>query len=104
MSITVILEADVKPGRKKELLESLMKYLPDTIKYKGFINISIHSEADTETIIFLSQWQSIKAYQEYLQWRTDTGVMGLLSDLLMSVPKIRFLNNEISNELAWVGD
>ncbi len=104
MSVTVILEADVKLGKKQQLLQLLITYLPETRKYKGFVDISIYSEAESKLVIFLSKWQSVEAYQQYLQWRTDTGVMDLLANLLESTPKIRFLNKEISDNLTLINN
>ncbi|MBL4798339.1 MAG: antibiotic biosynthesis monooxygenase [Oleispira sp.] len=63
MSVTVILEAKVKEGRKARLLKLLTKLLPDTHNFNGFIDISIYSEADTELVIFISKWHSFEVYQ-----------------------------------------
>lgn len=102
MSVTVILEAKVKHGCKTSLLQSLTKLLPDTHKFNGFIDISIFSEADTELVIFISKWQSFEVYQQYLQWRTDTGDMARLGALLSAPPIIRQLTKEISDSLELI--
>jgi quinol monooxygenase YgiN len=102
MSITVILEADPKPGQKTKLLHVLSQYLPETSRYKGFIEISIYSEVNTELVIFLSKWDSIEVYQQYLQWRVDTGIMAILGDLLTVPPVIRYLSKEISDEFELI--
>ncbi|MGC3836050.1 hypothetical protein ACPSKX_18370 [Moritella viscosa] len=75
MSVTVILEADVKPESKSNLLKLLSEYLPETNKYKGFISIST-----------------------YLNWRTETGVMNKLADTFNSPPSIRYFNTEEFND------
>lgn len=102
MSVTVILEAKVKQGRKVNLLQLLTKHLPDTHKFNGFIDISIYSEEDTELVIFISKWQSFEVYQQYLQWRIDTGVMATLGSLLAAPPVIRQLTKEISDSLELI--
>ncbi|MCP4485021.1 MAG: hypothetical protein GY823_10730 [Flavobacteriaceae bacterium] len=102
MSVTVILEAKVKQGRKASLLQLLTKHFPETRKFDGFIDMSIYSEADTELVIFISKWQSFAIYQQYLQWRTDTGVMGTLGALLAAPPVIRQLTKEISDNLELI--
>lgn len=44
MSAVVILEADIKEGKKDEMLKLLSQYLPETRKNNGFISVSIHTE------------------------------------------------------------
>jgi quinol monooxygenase YgiN len=100
MSITVILEADVKPEGKSKLLELLAKYLPETKKYAGFISISIHSEQDTNQVVFYEEWQSISDYHAYLDWRTETGVMSELAATFNSPPIIRYFNTEQFNKIS----
>ena len=97
MSVTVILEADVKPESKSKLLKLLSQYLPETTKYKGFISIAIHSEQDTNQVVFYEKWQSIDNYHDYLNWRTETGVMKELADTFNSPPSIRYFNTEKFN-------
>lgn len=94
MNATVILEADVKEGKKDELLRLLSQYLPETRKYKGFIDISIHTGEKNNHVIFYEKWESIKAYESYLQWRTETGVMNTLGATLSAPPVIRYFNTE----------
>ena len=102
MSATVILEAKVKPGHKTDLLKLLTKHLPDTHKFQGFVDISIYSEVDTDLVIFISKWDSFEIYQQYLQWRTDSGVMAALGALLAAPPVIRQLTQEISESLELI--
>jgi quinol monooxygenase YgiN len=94
MSTVVILEADVKDGQKDELLKLLSQYLPETRKYKGFIDISIHTEHDKSHVLFYEKWESVEDYESYLQWRTETGVMKILGATLSSPPLIRHFNTE----------
>ena len=102
MSVTIIFEAKVKQGCKTSLLQLLAKYLPDTHKFNGFIDISIYSEADTELVIFISKWQCFEVYQQYLQWRTDTGDLATLVELLVEPPVIRQLTRELSDNLELI--
>ena len=94
MSVTVLLEADVKQGKKQELLDFLTTALPDTRKFAGFINISIHSELQSNKVIFYSQWQQVSNYQNYLAWRTEKGDLNVLSQMLNSPPNIRYFEIE----------
>ncbi len=100
MSITVILEADVKPESKADLLKLLTQYLPETNKYKGFVSISIHSEQGSNQMVFYEKWQSIDDYHAYLDWRTETGVMNELAATFNSAPSIRYFNTEEFNNIS----
>ncbi len=92
MSAIVTLEADVKEGQMNELLKLLSQYLPETRKYKGFIDISIHTEQNKNHVLFYEKWESIEDYESYLQWRTKTGVMKTLGATLSLPPLIRYFN------------
>jgi quinol monooxygenase YgiN len=94
MNAIVILEADVKEGKKDELLKLLYKYLPETRKCKGFIDISIHTEQKKNHVLFYEKWESFEDYESYLQWRTETGVMKILGATFSSPPLIRYFNTE----------
>ena len=92
MSAIVILEADVKEGQMNQLLTLLSQYLPETRKYKGFINISIHTDQMKNQVLFYDEWESFEDYESYLEWRTETGVMKTLGTTLNSPPLIRYFN------------
>jgi len=100
MSVTVILEAEVKQGQKDNFLTFLSKLLPETHKFKGFIDITIYSEENTDLILFISKWESFAIYQQYLQWRCETGDMASLGEFLQQPPKFRQLSQAISDELT----
>ena len=92
MTVTVMLEAEVIEDQQEEFYRFLTSVLPDTRQYSGFISIDILSEHNNNKVIFYSQWQSIANYQAYLVWRTQTGVLDLLTAKLTGEPKIRFFD------------
>ena len=92
MSVIVILEAEVKEGKIKELENLLKRYLPETRKYSGFVDIKIHQQKDKNTVIFYEEWETIKDYESYLQMRTNEGVMKILGNTFISPPSIRYFD------------
>ena len=94
MSVTVVLEADVIEGEKQTLLKLLSQYLPETRKYSGFIDISIHFEQGKNHVLFFEEWRSVEEYEAYLNWRTETGVMAILGATFSSPPLIRYFDTE----------
>ena len=94
MSVIVILEVDIKEGKKETLLQLLSQYLPETRTYKGFLDISIHTEHDSSHVLFYEKWKSVEDYKAYLSWRRETGVMDTLGSTFSSPPLIRYYHTE----------
>jgi len=94
MSVTITLEAEIKPHEKETLLSLLKRLLPETKVYKGFISISIHIEENGSHLLFFEKWESILDYEAYLSWRQETGVMDQLGSLFSEPPTIRYYSTE----------
>jgi len=94
MSVIVTLEADIKAGQKEKLLGMLRDYLPETKVYAGFISISIHTQQNSNHILFFEEWEKVENYESYLGWRTQSGVMDTLGATFVEVPKITYYNTE----------
>jgi len=92
MSVDVILDLQVSPENREELLSVLTAMLPDTRAYKGFINIAVTSnEDDIHNIVVLEQWQQRSDHENYMAWRTERGDIDKLASLLSSPPILRYL-------------
>lgn len=87
---TVILEVKVREDKIAELEQLLLKNLPETRTYKGFISIKIHKNVNDSTFVFYEEWETFTDYEAYLKWRTDTGLMELLGETFASPPTIRY--------------
>jgi quinol monooxygenase YgiN len=87
MSIRVILELQAPAGKADELLAYLEQVLPETRKYPGYEELRVTRDvADPAWVIVVEKWESAAAYQRYLGWRTQTGVMTRLASLLANSP------------------
>jgi len=95
MSVIVTLEAEVKEGQKENLIDMLKEFLPDTRKYKGFIDISINFQRDSRHVLFFEEWMSVEDYEAYLSWRGETGVMDRLGSVFVSAPAILYFDREV---------
>jgi len=91
-SAVIILEAKVKEEKVNEFQNLLSKFLPETRKYKGFIDIKIHKNLTDNTFVLYEEWETTQHYEAYLKWRTDTGVMDILGNTFASPPNIRYWN------------
>ena len=82
---------DLKPGPGgcAPILEFLSQILPDTRAFDGCQGLRVYEEGDGEALVFIEYWDSAEHYQRYLDWRTETGVLNQLVDLLAEPPVIR---------------
>jgi quinol monooxygenase YgiN len=87
MSIRVILELQAPAGKTDELLAYIEQILPDTRQYPGYEALRVTRDvADPSWVIIIEKWESAAAYQRYLSWRTQTGVMTRLASQLANSP------------------
>ena len=94
MSVIVTLEAEVKEGCREDLVTMLREFLPETLLYKGFIDISINFQRESNRVLFFEEWESVEVYEAYLAWRGETGVMDRLGSVFVSAPTIRYFDRE----------
>ena len=91
MSVTVLLTAQVKPNKEEEFVTLVAKCLKETRLYDGFINIEIYEDKITKgSFVFYEKWVNIKAYEAYLSWRTEQGVMDEIGAMLTTAPLINY--------------
>ena len=94
MSVIVTLEAELEEGCKEDLVLMLREFLPETRLYKGFIDISINFQRESNSVLFFEEWESVEVYEAYLAWRGETGVMDRLGSVFTSAPIIRYFDSE----------
>jgi len=92
MKTQVILEVIAKQGKKSELLNFLQEIIPDTRAFKGCNEISVFEEELSNNLTLISHWDTKHNYESYFEWRSQTGVIHQLSQLLTEPPTIKFLN------------
>ncbi len=88
--MTMVL-VDLKPGDGgcQPILDFLSGILPDTRAFDGCQDLRVYIEGDGEAILFVEYWDSAAHYQRYLEWRTETGVLNQLVEMLAAPPAIR---------------
>jgi|TARA_S200000501_G_C20352840_1_gene538378 quinol monooxygenase YgiN len=74
--IFVNLQLKVKNGLESEFIEELNIILKETRSYEGCHAVYfIQNQDDPSNLEFFSKWDSKQHYDNYLQWRIDSGVM-----------------------------
>ncbi|MDA7616645.1 antibiotic biosynthesis monooxygenase [bacterium] len=74
--IFVNLQLKVKNGLESKFIEELNIILKETRSYEGCHAVYfIQNQDDPSNLEFFSKWDSKQHYDNYLQWRIDSGVM-----------------------------
>lgn len=94
MAVNVILEVKAKPEKVDELKQVLKTILPDTREYQGCMGVKVLLNQDEPlNIVLLENWESRQDYESYLAWRSETGALQKLAELLSQEPNIRYFDN-----------
>lgn len=92
MSVDVILDLQVNPENREELLSVFTAILPDTRAYKGCQSVVVTSdEDDRHHIVLLEKWDQRSDHESYMAWRTERGDLDKLFSLLSSPPAVQYL-------------
>lgn len=84
MTVKVIVELPVKPGRRAELerlLESIVaKHGPSARGFLGSTRYEVVGDADM--LVEIAEWESAEARATHMQHARETGIYAPLSELL----------------------
>ncbi|HEX6826297.1 MAG TPA: antibiotic biosynthesis monooxygenase family protein [Nitrospiraceae bacterium] len=96
MACKVITQFRAKPGHAEDLLGLLKKYVPESARHAGCLEICIQQNQDDPNDIISNQyWQTRKLYSEYFAWRGDQGVDVELQSQCSEPTSVRFFNEVI---------
>lgn len=91
MSVLVLLEAPVKSDEVANIKSYLTELLPESRAYDGCQSMEVYfNKEDGSNMVMVEQWDSRAAHEQYLGWRTETGVMDKLGAMLAGPPSIRY--------------
>jgi len=93
VSVVVLLEAPVRADEVAKMKSYLAEVLPGTRTYEGCAGIDLYFDtADDTSLILIEHWASRQHHEQYLGWRTETGVMEKIGSMLAGPPSIRYLD------------
>ena len=93
MPITVMLKATLKENQQNKLEDLMRESLVETRKYEGFRDITIYQEDNSNNIVFYSIWDKKEHYENYLNYRIQTGDIDTLAQFFENKPQISFYND-----------
>ena len=82
MKNLVIVSFPAKEGMLNNLKETLKAALPETRSFDGCISVDTYIEDSTSTVHLIEDWESLDHQSKYLNWRIETGLLGILEPLL----------------------
>jgi len=91
MSVTVLVDMQIKPEAVEEMKSLLKKILPDTRAYDGCQSVDIYGNVDDSgNLVFYERWDSRKHHESYNAWRSKSGILDQTAAWLAGRPSIRY--------------
>ncbi|MBW3669467.1 MAG: antibiotic biosynthesis monooxygenase [Actinobacteria bacterium] len=88
MSITFILELQVRPDAVDDALDFFRKIIDDTRTFDGCEGIEVLQDADDSAkIVLIEQWASREHQARYTDWRKERGDMKPMVELLVGTAR-----------------
>ena len=91
MPVMVHVEVQALEGTGDALVATFKAVLPETRAYEGFVDIVVYqNQDDGDNIVLVEHWESRAAYERYIGWRQETGVLDQLIAACAGPPDIRY--------------
>ena len=93
MTVQAIMELTITEGRFDEFRDFMLKILPETRPYEGCVSIEfVRNQDNPAHVLVMEKWNSRKDYENYFNWRMESGVMKELVGMIEGEPKLRFFD------------
>jgi quinol monooxygenase YgiN len=93
MTCQAVLEITVKDDKYDQLREWLVKILPDTRGFKGNVSVEFaRNQDEPKDVVILEKWDTREAYEAYLAWRSETGILTELGEFIDGELKVRYFD------------
>jgi quinol monooxygenase YgiN len=87
--VTVTVTWAIKPELADTFVEALRGMFPVTRTRHGFRNIRLlRSEVDANQFVLIEEWDEAQSFQDYVQFRTETGDTEKLLAMTASTPLV----------------
>ncbi len=91
MSVMVLFEAPVKPDQVSNMKTFLAEIFPGTRSYEGCEGINAYFNVEDKAwLVMIEYWNTRQHHAKYVAWRTETGVMAKLGEMLAGPPNVRY--------------
>lgn len=84
-TVTITLTLTLKPEAVEPFCAGLPEAIKETAAFPGFGSIRIVRDGDR--VQFIETWATEAAYDAYIAWRTETGMMDQMATLIAAPPQ-----------------
>ena len=93
MTVQAIMELTIKEGRYDDFRDFMVNILQGTRPYKGCVCIEfVRNQDNPAHLLVMEKWNSREDYQNYFEWRMESGVMAQIVDMIEGEPKLQFFD------------
>ena len=87
--VTVTVAWAIKPEFADAFVEALRGMFPVTRTHKGFRDIRLlRSDTDPNQFLVIEAWDEVQSFQDYAQFRTETGDTAALLAMTAAAPQL----------------
>jgi quinol monooxygenase YgiN len=97
MSVHVTTQLKTRAEHTNHVIEALCEALPHSLKHDGCEAIHLRQQQDNPSnIVSFTQWATRKHYEDYLAWRTETGMTDEIDAMLTEPLIIEYFDDLVS--------
>lgn len=97
MSVHVTTELRTRPEHTEAVVAALSEALPHSLEHDGREAIHLRRDQDDPTrIVSFTQWANRRAYENYLRWRTESGMTDDVEEMLTEALIIEYFDDIVS--------
>ena len=97
MSVHVTTELRTRPEHTEDVVKALSEALPHSLAHEGCEAIHLRrSQDDPAHIVSFTQWSKREDYENYLAWRTETGMTDDIEGMLTEPLIIDYFDDIVS--------
>lgn len=95
--VTVTMVLSLKAEAIEGFCADLPEMLKETRSFSGFrdIRVLLHRDRPGE-IILIEDWDTTEAYEAYVAFRTETGVMDRMADMISAPPRLDYWQRRLA--------
>jgi quinol monooxygenase YgiN len=97
MSVHVATQLNARPEHTNDVIIALSEALPHSLQHEGCEAIHLRQEQDDPTnIVSFTKWGTRQNYEDYLAWRTETGMTDDMEALLTKPLSVTYFDDIVS--------
>jgi quinol monooxygenase YgiN len=97
MSVHVTTQMKTRAEHTNQVIDALREALPHSLQHEGCEAIHLRQEQDNPSnIVSFTQWATRKHYEDYLAWRTETGMTDAIDAMLTEPLIIGYFDDLVS--------